>query len=453
MLSRVSSLLAVPASWMACGLLLACHGACPLGSYKAEDGLCTLPPPEAAAAVGLSEDAAEVAISMHLTEVPDSPSNAFADDPDAAALGHWLFYDAGLSRSGRFRCGNCHDPHQDFHDGKRISDDGESLVHRNTPSAGNGIMNQWQYWGGRCDTLWCQAANPIENDLEMNSTRLEVAHHIHDTPDLAAAYESLFGPLPDLDDPRFPETGRPDPVFPDSEDALNWDTLSEADQLEVSRVLANTAKALAAFERTLIRMDAPFDTFVEGLQTGNTEQLAALTDSQVRGLELFVGEAGCVQCHSGPRFTNDTHVNTGLGPRPWLLTEDRGRYDGLAELQAEDFAAVGPFSDDPAWGQDLHDAEGPITDNLDGAYRVTSLRNVALSAPYMHGGHFESLDEVVEFYVFLDEAPLTGRRDERLVPLDLSARDAADLVAFLESLTGTPLDPSKLEPPEAPWAD
>jgi cytochrome c peroxidase len=88
-----------------------------------------------------------------------------------------------------------------------------------------------------------------------------------------------------------------------------------------------------------------------------------------------------------------------------------------------------------------------------GAFRVPSLRNIALSGPYMHGGHFDTLDEVVEFYVFLDETPVFGERDPRLAPLDLSPEDAADLVAFLESLTGTAPAESLYDPPESPWAE
>ena len=71
----------------------------------------------------------------------------------------------------------------------------------------------------------------------------------------------------------------------------------------------------------------------------------------------------------------------------------------------------------------------------------------------MHGGHFETLDEVVEFYVFLDETPVSGERDSRLAPLDLSADEAADLVAFLESLTGERPDEALFDPPEGPWAE
>jgi cytochrome c peroxidase len=436
----------------------ACKRECPVGSAMGPSGLCTLPPAddvaEAAAAVGLSEDAAEVALTMRSRGLPDSPTNRMAEDPDAAALGHFLFYDARLSRSGLFRCANCHDPHQDFHDGKRISDDGESLVHRNTPTATNGPLYQWLYWGGRCDSLWCQAANPIENDLEMNSTRVEVAHVLYDDPDLHDAYEALYGPLPDMDDPRFPATGRPDPKLPDSEDARSWDAMAEADQLAVSEVLANVAKSLAAYERKLARIDAPFDTFVDGLEDGDPDKLAVLSPAAVRGLELFVGDAGCTRCHAGPFFTTEEHVNTGLGTRAWLLTEDTGRWEGHKELMAEDFSTFGPWSDDPSFGAALLERIGDAPTEADfGAYRTPSLRNVGLSAPYMHGGHFDTLDEVLEFYIFLDESPVYGERDERVQPLDLTPGQAADLVAFLNTLTGERPDEALFDPPESPWAD
>ena len=436
--------------------LAACQRPCPAGSSMGPTGLCALPPVAAADDPGIGLTSAELdkALELRSQGVPDSPTNAFAEDTDAIALGHWLFYDARLSRSGLFRCASCHDPHQDFHDGKRVSDDGESVVHRNTPSATNGPLYQWLYWGGRCDSLWCQAANPIENDLEMNSTRLEIAHVIHDDTELADAYESLFEPLPDLDDPRFPATGRPDRKAPDTVDAQNWDTLSTADQDAVSGVLANVAKALAAYERRLVRLEAPFDTWVDGLQDGDPEKLAAMSESAVRGYSLFVGEAGCIQCHDGPFFTNEEHINTGLGARAWLLTEDTGRWDGLVELMYEDFSTFGPWSDDRSVGEALLDEVGTEpTPEMIGTYRTPSLRNIALSPPYMHGGHFDTLEEVVQFYIFLDEVPMLGERDSRLQPLDLSPRDAADLVAFLESLTGAPPDEALFDPPSSPWAD
>ena len=433
-----------------------CDRPCPLGSTKVDNGLCGLPPEAEASTepASLPDSVADAARALRSEGVPASPTNAYADDRDAAALGHFLFYEPRLSRSGLFRCANCHDPHQDFHDGKRISDDGESLVPRNTPTATNGPLYQWLYWGGRCDSLWCQAANPIENDLEMNSTRVEVAHVLYDDPDLHDAYEAIFGDLPPTDDPRFPATGRPDPKLPDSEDARNWDAMAPEDQAAVSEVLANVAKSLAAYERQLARLDTPFDTFVDGLDDGDPDKLAALSPAAVRGLELFVGEAGCVTCHGGPTFTYEEHINTGLGTRAWLLTEDTGRWDGHKELLAEDFSTFGPWSDAPEVGEallaDLGD--GPTESDI-GAYRVPSLRNVALSAPYMHGGHFDTLDDVVRFYVFLDEAPVFGTRDPRLQPLDLSPEDAADLVAFLESLTGTAPPAALFDPPESPWAD
>jgi len=436
----------------------ACDRPCPVGSYKGTTGLCTLPPDDTkgavAATLNLSDEAIETAFSLRSTGLPESPTNRMADDPDAAALGHYLFFDARLSRSGLFRCGNCHDPHQNFHDGKRISDDGESLVHRNTPSAGNGPLYQWLYWGGRCDSLWCQAANPIENDLEMNSTRVEVAHVLYDDPELRDAYEVLFGDLPPMDDPRFPETGRPDPKFPDSEDAQNWESMAEEDQLAVSGVLANVAKSLAAYERLLVRLDAPFDTFVDGLEEGDPDKLAALSPAAIRGYALFVGDAGCIRCHNGPTFTNEAHINTGLATRPWLLTEDTGRWDGHKEWLLEDYSTFGLWSDDPTVGQALLDELGTTPREADmAAYRVPSLRNIELSAPYMHGGHFDTLEEVLRFYTFLDETPVFGTRDDRLQPLDLTPSDAADLVAFLQSLTGAPPDAALYDPPESPWAE
>ena len=158
------------------------------------------------------------------------------------------------------------------------------------------------------------------------------------------------------------------------------------------------AKAIASFERTLLTGNSPFDRFVAGFQS-------ALTDAARRGFDLFRGRAGCIGCHAyskdAPFFTDFEFHNTGLG---WAASPDLGRYEISKEREDK------------------------------GAFRTPTLRNVAGTGPYMHDGRMGSLEEVVEFYAGGGE--VNPFLDRRIHPLDLSAQDKSDLVAFLVSLTG-----------------
>jgi cytochrome c peroxidase len=178
-----------------------------------------------------------------------------------------------------------------------------------------------------------------------------------------------------------------------------------------------------------------------------------LSDSQKRGLKLFLGEAGCLDCHTGAMFTNFEFHNLGLAPRAWLAAEDLGRYAGIEQVKSDPFNAGGDFSDAPASSKAAElDFLARQPEN-EGQFKTPTLRNVELTAPYMHGGHFETLEEVVRFYSELDESPvLVGHRDETLERLDLDDQQVTDLVAFLKALTGQPVDPSFTEAPSSALA-
>lgn len=360
--------------------------------------------------------------------LPADPTNAVADNPAAAALGQSLFFDARLSADGSVSCATCHDPDKGFADGLELAE-GLGTAGRHAPTVLGSALNRWFFWDGRADSAWAQALGPLENPVEHGTTRLSVAHAVAADPAQRAAYEALFGPLPDLaDSARFPARGRPvsDPTNPD---AVAWAEMSADDQEAINLVFANVGKAVAAYERKLVTGESAFDRWVAGDE-------AAMGPEAVRGLQLFVGVGQCTLCHSGPGLTDREFHNLALPTRDWTPSEpDYGRYDGIVRLQADPFNGAGPYSDDTEAGNDRV-AYLALTDEQVGQFKTPSLRDVARTPPYMHGGQFETLTDVVRFYSDPDPEAGEGHREEIVLTLDLSEAEIGDLVAFLEALDG-----------------
>lgn len=385
-----------------------------------------------------------------LPPLPDDPTNAWADDPTAAWYGRYLFYDPRLSGNSDFACSTCHDPLQGWGDGLRLSE-AAGTAKRHAPTLWNVGHQRWFFWDGRCDSLWCQAIQPIEADVEMAGSRLQLAHAIAGNADLKQGYEAIFGAMPDLSDgSRFPAAGRPvdDPEHPH---AVAWASMTEADQDTVNHILANVAKAIAAFERTLVTGETPVDRYVAAYADGDADGMdAALSPEAQAGLALFVGEGECTLCHSGPLMSNLEFHSVGLGERTWLDPTDVGRYDGITALRADPFNAGGVYSDAPDG-----EAAGRLgrlvqtTEQL-GIFKTPGLRDVAASPPYMHGGHFETLTEVVDHYNELDEQIIVGHLETFMLPRDWDEAQVASLVAFLEALSAGPVDPTVFEAPSTP---
>lgn len=399
--------------------------------------------------------AEERAIISSLTSLgppPPDHTNAVGDDPDAVALGQWLYFDPALSVDGSVSCATCHDPALGFSDGLQLSQ-GVGQTQRHAPTLWNGAYNRWFYWDGRCDSLWCQALKPIEHPDEMGSSRLALAHRLHAEGDLREAYENLFGTMPELsDEARFPQEGRPVPEDPDDPMNIAWEGMDAADQVAISTVFANAGKAIAAYERRLLTGAAPLDEYVAILDAQGEDAARAsgvLSEAAERGLKLFAGDARCHFCHAGPNLSNGEFHNIGLGNQDWLQDNDPGRYDGISRLLEDPFRGTGSYSDDPeAAALKLeHLVIGP--EQL-GQFKVPTLRNVAQSPPYMHGGQLETLADVVRFYNELDQEVTIGHREELLVPLALDEQDVGDIVAFLEALTGPGPEAALLAAPDSP---
>ena len=404
--------------------------------------------------VGASDDTgtdleAELLALSPLPPMPADPTNAVADDPDAAWLGRWLYFDARLSSTGEYSCATCHDPTMGFGDGLRFSE-AAGITDRHAPSILNTAWNTWFFWDGRADTHWAQALGPLENDKEQATSRLALVHLVTEDDSLRQGYEAVFGGLPDFSDPeRFPADAKPLPNKPTDERQVAWAAMSAEDQHEVNVVFSNLGKAIAAYERQLVQENAPFDTYVEGRRTGDAQKLAAISEEAVAGLELYLGEGNCHFCHSGPSFSNHEFHNIGLATDPGQRLDDLGRYEGIPKLLDDPFNGVGEYSDDPG-SSEVKLGYLALGDEQLGQFKVPSLRNVALSPPYMKAGQFATLEEVVHFYNELPEDPMFGHREDLMVELDWGDEEVAQMVAFLESLTGEPLPAELLGPPDSP---
>ena len=378
-----------------------------------------------------------------MAEVPplrENTTNRMAENIDAARLGQHLFFEPRLSFDGNVSCATCHDPALAFTDGLRVAQGiGENA--RNTPTVLNAAHHRWLTWDGRSDSLWAQALEPMENDLEMAGDRLSIVRTVINDPELSRAYEALFGPLPELS-ATLPERARP--RRDGRKDALTkaWFGLDETTRSTVDDVFVNLGKALGAYQRRLLSGDAPFDRFVASVDAGRYEPQFEFNDDAVRGLGLFAGEAGCWACHAGPMLTTGEFHNIGIPPVAGGMPTDSGRYEAVQLLKADPFNAAGVHSDDTG-GSNARLVRGLIDSPENwGRFRTPSLREVARTAPYMHEGRFQTLEEVLRFYSTLEGAvQLDHHQEEVLVPLGLSDSEIADLSAFLRGLNGTPLEP------------
>jgi cytochrome c peroxidase len=334
--------------------------------------------------------------------MPPDPSNRVSGNPAAIALGRRLFFDKRLSKDGQRSCASCHDPAQAFADGRPRSV-GTVRVDRNAIALANLRLNRWFGWAGAGDSLWAQSIRPILDAKELGLTPEELRERLGGDAALATAYAGLFG--------------------------------APAQRTEPELVLVNVAKALAAFQETIVTGRTAFDAFRDALERGDTADMARYPPAAQRGLRIFVGTGRCNVCHFGPNFTNGEFDDVGVRHFAEKGRVDTGRHGGIAALVASPFNLLGPYNDDPAKAPGLATRHvEPLHRNW-GEFRVPSLRNVARTAPYMHNGSLATLAEVVRHYSDVDEERLHGIPGRRLIrPLRLTPAEQADLVAFLETL-------------------
>lgn len=334
-----------------------------------------------------------------LSNPPSGPEHRAAEPLAQASreqirLGARLFFDARLSANGAVSCATCHIPEQAFSDGRpRAIGLHGALGVRNTPSLLHVAEHAPLFWDGRRDSLASQAADPFVNRLEhgLGSEQKLV--------DLVLADRTYRASLQH------------------SRDAA-------------AEVAGQIYAALAAFQRTLVAGPSAFERFQYG------HDASAMGLSAQRGLRLFTGRAQCSSCHFiGPSSAvltdNRFHaLGIGLGPASQRMPEllRKALADGMRSPRAigdllisePDIAALGRF---------LVTLEPKDV----GAFRTPSLRNVALTAPYMHDGSIATLEDAVTHEVYY-----RGRQAGQ--PLILSADEQSDLVTFLRALTGSGLD-------------
>jgi cytochrome c peroxidase len=335
--------------------------------------------------------------------MPPDPSNRVSGSPAAIALGRRLFFDVRLSEDGQRSCATCHDPARAFADGRPRSV-GAAPVDRNAIALANLRLNRWFGWAGAGDSLWAQSLRPILDAKELALAPDELRRRVAADAALAAAYARLFG--------------------------------ASAEASEPELVLVNLAKALAAFQETIVTGRSAFDAFRDGLEGDDTAAMARYPLAAQRGLKIFIGTGRCNVCHFGPNFTSGEFDTVGVPHFAAKGRVDTGRHGGIALLKASPFNLLGRHNDAPDKAGGLATRHVEQLHRNWGEFRVPSLRNVARTAPYMHDGSLAILADVVRHYSEVNEERLHGLPGQSLIrPLRLTPQEQADLVAFLETLS------------------
>jgi cytochrome c peroxidase len=308
-------------------------------------------------------------------------------------LGRQLYFDKRLSSDSTVSCASCHSPAEGysaktrFGVGVRGQEGG-----RNSPVSYNRIVSRDQFWDGRAASLEAQAVGPIANPIEMGNTHEDCVKTLATIPGYKLQFDRVFG------------------------DGISID---------------NVGKAIAAFERAIVTGPAAYDVYqplvrFEAAYRDDLEDLEALreedpefvkeyealvaaveaqpmSDSAKNGMALFFGKANCSTCHSGANFADEQYHNLGVGMTAEM--PDLGRYEVTKEEKDR------------------------------GAFKTPTLRNVALSGPYMHDGSQATLEEVMEWYN--KGGHPNPWLSDKMKPLNLTKQEIQDVVNFMkEGLVG-----------------
>jgi len=359
-----------------------------------------------------------------LSELPVDPSNEVADSELAAELGHGLYFDTRLSGNGSVSCASCHKPELMFTDGLPLAV-GTDIGTRHTPSLVGVSYSPWFYWDGRKDSQWSQALAPLESSHEHNTDRLRIARTVAEDDRYRDLYESIFGSILTIPLEPFSAT----PLGNESQQTA-WMELSHSQQKNINQVFSNVGKVIAAYQRKIIPGRSRFDEYIDALELSSANENEIYSSSEIAGLALFIGEAQCVTCHNGPLLTNNEFHNTGVlaisGQLPSM-----GRYDGVRAAREDPFNCLGLYSG--ANRSECIELRFARDNNeLVGAQKTPTLRNIADTAPYMHGGQITTLTQVIEHY---NEAPVSMLNHNEAKPLELRPVQLRQLEDFLLTLS------------------
>lgn len=338
------------------------------------------------------------------------PSNRVSGTPAGIALGEHLFDEPRLSGDGRMSCASCHQAGREWSDGLARAR-GTVELDRRTPSLWNIGYLHWFGWDGAGDSLWAQTIRPLLDPREMNGGPTRVAELLRGDAALACGYERAFGSKPGPDD---------------------------------ERLLVDAAKALAAFQATLVSPRTPFDEFRDALVDGDGDRASRYPLAAQRGLRLFIGDANCNLCHLGPRFTSGEFGDIGI---PFFVRPgevDPGRLGGLQRLSVSPFNLLGKYNDDATGSSTRRVRHVKRQHSNFGEFRVPGLRQVGRAGSYMHNGSLATLEDVVRHYSEVSPDRLHSDGTPLVRPLGLAQQQSADLVAFLRSLDAEP--PSRSVP-------
>ncbi len=308
-----------------------------------------------------------------------SPNKRYQLTQQRIELGRLLFYDSILSPLTGRSCGSCHDPQKAFTDGRQLAlaVDGKGTIKRNTPTLLNAALQTRYFYDSRTTTLENQLNAVVHNAEEMGGSLKESIPRIASNKNYARLFAEAYG--------------------------------------EEMVTEYNIANAISSYVRTLVQLDSRFDRYMRG-------DNSALTDNEKRGFNLFTGKARCATCHYIPLFN-------GLVPPEFVETESE---------------VIGVPATTGKKNSRLSDDEGKylFTKSVlhKHAFKTPTLRNIELTAPYMHNGIYTTLEEVMDFYnkgggSGLGVAP--GNQTLPALPLNLSKREIKNLISFLKALTGT----------------
>ena len=322
--------------------------------------------------------------------------------PEKIALGDKLFDDTRFSTTSEVSCATCHAEDKAFTDSPLSVSEGINKLTgtRNAPTVINSVYFETMFWDGRSPSLEDQALHPFVNPVEMGlENHQPILDIVRSDPEYVKAFKAVFG-----------KTG---------------------DEITMTEV----TQAIAAFERTQVSGNSPFDRWYFGGEEN------ALTEAQKRGFDLFVNKGRCVSCHvveqTQALFTDNRFHNIGVG-----INDIQ---DDVPELAGEFLKAEATLSEvDVKVLTDKRTSElgrFAVTRGFDdlGAFKTPTLRNIAVTAPYMHDGSLATFEDVMEHYdhggVTNEDDPVNDFLSGGIRPLDLTDEEEADLVAFMEALT------------------